>query len=56
MKTTITRRYKDDMIQVYGSGDMKAASALKQQLIVAYMAAGMTRDEANNKINEWLGL
>ena len=56
VKTTITRRYKDDMIQVYGSGDMKAASALKQQLIVAYMAAGMTRDEANNKINEWLGL
>jgi hypothetical protein len=56
VKTTITRRYKDDMIDLYSSGDMKSASALKQQLIVAYMAAGMTRDEANKKINEWLGL
>lgn len=53
VKTTITRAYKDEMIELYKT-DKTAATELKQKLISAYMAAGETWQEANDKINKWI--
>jgi hypothetical protein len=41
------------MVELYGK-DKTAAAELKTKLIQAYMAAGDTREDANNKINKWI--
>lgn len=53
VKSTLTKTYKPKMQELYAT-DKDAAIELKQRLIEAYMATGMTRDEANDKINEWV--
>lgn len=53
VKNSLTTKYKAQMVELYGK-DKTAAAELKTKLIQAYMAAGDTREDANNKINKWI--
>lgn len=58
VRSHITSTYKPQMISVYRqarkTGNYKEANALKSKIIEAMMATGLTRDEANKRINKWL--
>lgn len=53
MSSAITSKYKDQLISLYES-DKAAAGEMKQKLIQAYVGCGLTREEANDKINKWI--
>jgi hypothetical protein len=53
VKSSLTTKYKAQMVELYGK-DKAQAAELKTKLIQAYMAAGDTREDANNKINKWI--
>ena len=53
IKQSLTSAYKEQMKELYRT-DKSAAADMKTRLITAYMAAGDTRDEANDRINKWI--
>lgn len=53
IKQSLSSTYKPQLLELYKT-DKAAATDLKKKLISAYMAAGETWQEANDKINKWI--